>query len=244
MNVPVSPVNPVRSVNGAARTHRPLTRAEIAWRAAQDIPDGAYVNLGIGMPTLCAAHVPEGRRVTYQSENGILGFGGAPEQPDYDLINASKAPISLLPGASLMHQADSFATIRGGHLDLAILGAFQIAPNGDLANWSTGEDGVPAVGGAMDLSAGAKAVRVVTTHNAKDGAAKLVDICAYPLTGAGVVDRIYTDLAVVEVVKNGGGGRFVLREMVEGMEFDALQALTGATLHVEGDVGVLRAPAL
>lgn len=226
--------------DAATMTAKPLTRAQIAWRAAQDIWDGAYVNLGIGMPTLCGAYVPEGRRVTYQSENGILGFGGPPEELDYDLINASKAPITLLPGASIVHQADSFAMIRGGHIDLAILGAFQVAVNGDLANWSTGEGGVPGVGGAMDLSAGAKAVRTVSTHVSKDGAPKLVAACDYPLTGAGVVDRVYTDLAVVDVA----GERFILREMIEGMAFEELQKLTGAPLETEGEIGALRAPAL
>lgn len=224
-----------------ALAYTPLTRNQIAWRAAQDIHDGAYVNLGIGMPTLCSAHVPDGRRVTYQSENGLLGFGGPPPagEEDYDLINASKNAVTLTKGASFVSQADSFAMIRGGHLDLAILGAFQIAPNGDLANWSTGEGGVPAVGGAMDLSVGAKAVRVVTTHNAKDGAPKLVEACTYPLTGAKVVDMIYSDLAVVAVAD----GRFRLLEVVEGLSVDALRALTGAPLEAE-DVKPLAAPAL
>ena len=218
-----------------------LTREQIAWRAAQDIHDGAYVNLGIGMPVLCAAHVPAGRHVTYQSENGILGFGGPPPEgeEDFDLINASKGAITLARGASIVHSADSFAMIRGAHLDIAILGAFQIAPNGDLANWSTGEGGVPAVGGAMDLSAGAKAVRVVTTHVAKDGAPKLVSACALPLTGLQVVDRIYTDLAVVEV----SDGRFHLRELVPGVSLDEIQALTGAPLTTD-DVKPLEAPPL
>lgn len=220
--------------------HR-LTRDQIAWRAAQDIHDGAYVNLGIGMPVLCAAHVPEGRHVNYQSENGILGFGGPPPEgkEDFDLINASKGAITLAPGASIVHSADSFAMIRGAHLDIAILGAFQIAPNGDLANWSTGEGGVPAVGGAMDLSAGAKAVRVVTTHVAKGDAPKLVERCTLPLTGLQVVDTIYTDLAVVEVAD----GQFHLREVVPGVSLDEIQSLTGAPL-VMGDVKPLVAPAI
>ncbi|MEM7523167.1 MAG: 3-oxoacid CoA-transferase subunit B [Pseudomonadota bacterium] len=221
--------------------HTPLTRKQIAWRAAQDIEDGAYVNLGIGMPTLCSAYVPDGRLATYQSENGLLGFGGPPPEgeEDYDLINASKAAVTLEPGASFVQQADSFAMIRGGHLDLAILGAFQIAPNGDLANWSTGEGGVPAVGGAMDLSVGAKAVRVVTTHNARDGAPKLVATCDYPLTGVGVVDRIYSDLAVVDVA----GGQFILREILPGLSVEELQARTGAPL-VADDPEPLIAPDL
>ena len=220
------------------REHR-LSRDQIAWRAAQDIPDGAFVNLGIGMPVLCSAHVPAGRHVTYQSENGVLGFGGPPPEgeEDYDLINASKGAVTLLPGASICHSADSFAMIRGAHLDIAILGAFQVAPNGDLANWSTGADGVPAVGGAMDLSAGAKTVRVVTTHVAKDGAPKLLDACTYPLTGLRVVDRVYTDLAVVEIAD----GRFHLRELVSGVSLDEVQSLTGAPLLTE-NVKPLKAP--
>lgn len=220
--------------------HR-LTRNQIAWRAAQDIPDGAFVNLGIGMPVLCSAYVPDGRHVTYQSENGILGFGGPPPEgeEDYDLINASKGAVTLAPGASIFDSAESFAMIRGAHLDIAILGAFQVAPNGDLANWSTGEGGVPAVGGAMDLSAGAKTVRALTTHVTKDGTPKLVDACTYPLTGLGVVDRVYTDLAVVEVAD----GAFHLLELVPGVSVDEIQALTGAPLNA-GRVRPLTAPAL
>ena len=220
---------------------RRLTRNQMAWRAAQDIHDGAYVNLGIGMPVLCAAYVPEGRHVNYQSENGILGFGGPPPtgEEDFDLINASKGAITLAPGASIFHSADSFAMIRGAHLDIAMLGAFQVAPNGDLANWSTGEGGVPAVGGAMDLSAGAEAVRVLTTHVTKDDAPKLVETCTLPLTGLQVVDRIYTDLAVVDV----SGGRFHLKELVPGVSSDEIQALTGAPLIMD-DVKPLEAPSL
>ncbi|MEM7544884.1 MAG: 3-oxoacid CoA-transferase subunit B [Pseudomonadota bacterium] len=219
-----------------------LSRKQMAWRAAQDIEDGFYVNLGIGMPTLCSGYVPDGRHVTYQSENGILGVGPSPavDQEDFDLINASKAPVTLLPGASFVVQADSFAMIRGGHIDLAILGAFQIAPNGDLANWSTGDDGVPAVGGAMDLVAGAKAVRCLTTHVTKSGAPKLVASCAYPLTGLGVVSRIYTDLAVVDV----SDGKFILRELVEGLSTDEISAMTDAPLLIAPDLKPLIAPAL
>lgn len=222
------------------KDHR-LTRNQIAWRAAQDIGDGACVNLGIGMPVLCSAYVPEGRHVMYQSENGLLGFGGPPPEgeEDFDLINASKGAVTLLPGASIFHSADSFGMIRGPHLDIAILGAFQVAPNGDLANWSTGEGGVPAVGGAMDLAAGAKAVRALTTHVAKDGAPKLVEACTYPLTGLGVVDRVYTDLAVVEVAD----GRFRLLELVPGVSRDEAQALTGAPMNMD-DVKPLEAPPL
>ena len=222
------------------KDHR-LTRNQIAWRAAQDIQDGAFVNLGIGMPVLCSAYVPDGRHVTYQSENGILGFGGPPpaEEEDYDLINASKGAVTLAPGASIFDSAESFAMIRGAHLDIAILGAFQVSPNGDLANWSTGEGGVPAVGGAMDLSAGAKTVRALTTHVTKDGTPKLVSACTYPLTGLGVVDRVYTDLAVVEIAD----GAFHLRELVPGVSVEEIQSRTGAPL-VTDNVRPLEAPAL
>ncbi len=218
-----------------------LTRGQIAWRAAQDIPEGAYVNLGIGMPVACANHVPAGREVTFQSENGILGVGPRPAQgaEDFDLINASKDPVTLLPGAAIVHHADSFAMITGGHLDLAILGAFEVAANGDLANWSTGAARVPGVGGAMDLAAGAKAVWALTTHTDKAGRPKLVQRCDMPLTGAGVVKRVFTDLAVVDVTAEG----FVLREMVGGVDVETLRALTGAPLHVPVAPGRLSPPA-
>ena len=207
-----------------------LTRGQIAWRAAQDIPEGAYVNLGIGMPVACANHVPAGREVTFQSENGILGVGPRPAkgEEDFDLINASKDPVTLLPGAAIVHHADSFAMITGGHLDLAILGAFEVAANGDLANWSTGAARVPGVGGAMDLAAGAKAVWALTTHVDKTGRPKLVEACDMPLTGSGVVKRVFTDLAVIDVTAEG----FVLREIVAGIDVDALRALTGAPLAI------------
>lgn len=219
-----------------------LSRKQMAWRAAQDIADGAYVNLGIGMPTLCSGYVPEGRRVTYQSENGILGVGPAPGagEEDFDLINASKDPVTLQPGASFVVQADSFAMIRGGHIDIAVLGAFQIATNGDLANWSTGSGGVPAVGGAMDLVAGVKSVYCLTTHVTKTGEHKLLEACTYPLTGVGVVTRVYTDLAVVEVKD----GAFTLRELVDGISLDEIRDLTGAPLTIADDLKAIEAPAL
>jgi 3-oxoadipate CoA-transferase beta subunit len=217
---------------------RKLTREQLAWRAAQDIADGSYVNLGIGMPELVARYVPAGRHVTYHTENGLLGFGGRPlpGEEDLDLINAGKKPVTLLPGAALFHHSDSFAMIRGGHLDLSILGAFQVAQNGDLANWQAGEDAVPAVGGAMDLVSGVKQVFVLTEHTTRDGKPKLVDRCTYPLTGAGVATRVFTDLAVVDIKD----GHFVVREMAEGLYLPALQALTGAPLHMDGRPGVLR----
>jgi 3-oxoadipate CoA-transferase beta subunit len=217
-----------------------LTNAQIAWRAAQDIPDGAYVNLGIGFPEMVAKFKPKGREVIYHTENGILGFGEAPPagEEDWDLINAGKKPVTLKPGASFFHHADSFAMVRGGHLDVAILGAYEVAENGDLANWSTGPGSVPAVGGAMDLVHGAKRVAVITDHVTKDGRPKLVRKCSLPLTGVGCVTTVYTSLAVVDIVN----ARFVLREKLPGMGLDELQGLTGATLTVDGDVKDLIVP--
>ncbi len=217
-----------------------LTNAQIAWRAAQDIPDGAYVNLGIGFPEMVAKFKPEGREVIYHTENGILDFGEAPPagQEDWDLINAGKKPVTLKPGASIFHHANSFAMVRGGHLDVAILGAFEVAESGDLANWSTGPGSVPAVGGAMDLVHGAKRVAVVTDHVTKDGRPKLVKQCTLPLTGVGCVTTVYTSLAVVDIVDR----RFVLREKLPGMSLDELQGLTGATLVTEGSVKDLIVP--
>lgn len=217
-----------------------LTNAQIAWRAAQDLEDGSYVNLGIGFPELIARFQPEGRHITYHTENGVLGFGPAPKEgeEDWDLINAGKRPITLNPGAALFHHADSFAMVRGGHLDLAVLGAYQISQNGDLANWRIGNKGVPAVGGAMDLVHGAKRVAVVTDHITKDGKPKLVEECSFPLTGVGCISRIYTSLAVVDIEEAG----FVLKEKLDTISMDDLQALTGAKLHVQGEVGSLNVP--
>ena len=219
-----------------------LTNAQIAWRAAQDIEDGAYVNLGIGFPEMIAKFQPEGREVIYHTENGVLGFGEAPPEgeEDWDLVNAGKKAITLKPGASFFHHADSFAMVRGGHLDLAVLGAFQVAENGDLANWSTGKGGVPAVGGAMDLVHGAKRVAVVTDHVTKKGEPKLMKRCSMPLTGVGCVTRVYTSLAVVDVEND----RFVLREKLPQMSLDELQALTDAELVVSGGIADLTVPAL
>ncbi|MDF2233353.1 3-oxoacid CoA-transferase subunit B [Albimonas sp. CAU 1670] len=218
-----------------------LSRKQMAWRAAQDIPDGSFVNLGIGMPELAAQYVPDGRRVTYHSENGILGFGEgpAPEDVDWDLINAGKKPVTLNPGASIFHHADSFAMIRGGHIDLALLGAFQIAPNGDLANWRAGNDGIPAVGGAMDLVSGAKEVWCITEHTTKTGEPKLVDACSYPLTGIQVVTRIYTNLGVVHVVDR----RFVLKAVAPGVSPEEVAEKTGAPLDISGEIEVIAPPA-
>ena len=217
-----------------------LSNAQIAWRAAQDIEDGAYVNLGIGFPEMVARFQPEGRQAIFHTENGVLDFGKAPEpgEEDWDLINAGKKAITLKPGTSFFHHADSFAMVRGGHLDVAILGAYEVAQNGDLANWSTGRGGIPAVGGAMDLVQSAKRIAVLTDHVTKNGDPKLVDKCSLPLTGVACVTRIYTSLAVVDVKD----GHFVLREKVPGISMDDLQAVTGAPLHTEGEVGELTCP--
>jgi 3-oxoadipate CoA-transferase beta subunit len=219
-----------------------LTNAQIAWRAAQDIEDGAYVNLGIGFPELIAKFQPEGRHVTYHTENGVMGFGQAPARgdEDWDLINAGKKAITLNPGASFFHHADSFSMVRGGHLDLAVLGAYQVSPNGDLANWRVGSKGVPAVGGAMDLVHGAKRVAVVTDHTTKDGKPKLVDTCTFPLTGVGCITRVYTSLAVIDI----DGGRFLLREKLVKISLDELQAMTGAPLYDTENVAELITPEL
>lgn len=217
-----------------------LSNAQIAWRAAQDIPDGAYVNLGIGFPEMVAKFQPAGREVIYHSENGILDFGAAPAsgEEDWDLINAGKKAVTLNPGGSYFHHADSFAMVRGGHLDVAILGAFEVAENGDLANWSTGPGSVPAVGGAMDLVHGAKRVCVITDHVTKKGAPKLVKKCTLPLTGVGCVTTVYTSLAVIDIVNQ----RFVLREKLPGMSLEELQAMTGAELVIDGTVKDLVVP--
>ncbi len=205
------------------------TREEMAMRLAQDIPDGSYVNLGIGLPELVARFVPEGREFIYHTENGLLGMGPSPEpgSGDPELINAGKRQVTAIPGAAFFHQADSFAMIRGGHLDLCVLGALQVSKDGDLANWSTGApDAIPAVGGAMDLVASVKSIYVITQHCTKNGEPKLVETCTYPLTGRGVVDRIYTDLAVIEVTPDG----FQLLELSSGVDFDQVKERTCAPL--------------
>ncbi|MCS6930974.1 MAG: 3-oxoacid CoA-transferase subunit B [Acetobacteraceae bacterium] len=206
----------------------PFDRTAMAARVAEDIPEGWFVNLGIGMPTMVADHIPPEREVIFHSENGILGMGPAPAPDAVDpwLINAGKQPVTLVPGASLFHHADSFAIIRGGHLDLCVLGAFEVAANGDIANWATSEnDSAPAVGGAMDLTAGAKRLWVLMEHTTKDGRPKLVETCSYPLTAAGVVSRVYTNLAVLEVVKGRG---FVLAEAAPGVSVEEIRAKTAA----------------
>ena len=202
------------------------TKDQLAARVAQDIHDGAYVNLGIGQPTAVANHIPAGREVILQSENGILGMGPAPAEgeEDYDLINAGKQPVSLLPGGAYFHHADSFAMMRGGHLDICVLGAFQVSATGDLANWSTGEPGaIPAVGGAMDLAIGAKQTWVMMDLLTKKGESKIVERCTYPLTGIACVKRIYTDLCTLECTPQG----LKLVDAVDGLSHAELEQLIG-----------------
>jgi 3-oxoadipate CoA-transferase beta subunit len=205
------------------------TREEMAKRLAQDIADGSYVNLGIGIPELVARFVPEGREFIYHTENGLLGMGPAPApgEGNPELINAGKKQVTAIPGAAYFHHADSFAMIRGGHLDLCVLGALQVSRDGDLANWSTGApDAIPAVGGAMDLVAGVKKIYVITQHCTKKGEPKLIEKCTYPLTGRGIVNRIYTELAVIEV--NPGG--FQVLELSPGVDLNHVKERTGAPL--------------
>ncbi len=202
------------------------TKEQLAKRVAQDIFDGAYVNLGIGMPTTVANHIPAGREVILQSENGILGMGPAPAEgsEDYDLINAGKQPVTLLPGGAYFHHADSFAMMRGGHLDICVLGAFQVSARGDLANWSTGEAGaIPAVGGAMDLAIGARQTWVMMDLLTKKGESKVVERCTYPLTGVACVKRIYTELCTLECTPQG----LKLVDTVEGLTHAELEKLVG-----------------
>jgi 3-oxoadipate CoA-transferase beta subunit len=211
--------------------YKPRNRTEMAARVAHDIPEGWYVNLGIGIPVLVADHIPPEREAIIHSENGVLGMGPAPEPDKINrwLINASKSYVTLRAGGSYTHHADSFAIIRGGHLDLCVLGGFQVAENGDLANWATSEnDTTPAVGGAMDLAAGAKQIWVLMEHTTKSGESKLVRRCTYPLTAIGVVKRVYTNLAVLDVTDDG----FAVCDMVPGLTLDALQKVTDAPLKM------------
>ena len=206
------------------------TRDEMACHVAQDIPDGSVVNLGIGLPTLVANHLPPGREIMMHSENGVIGMGPAPVagEEDYDLINAGKQAVTLLAGGSFFHHADSFAMMRGGHLDLCVLGAFQVSAGGDLANWHTGApDAIPAVGGAMDLAIGAKKTFVMMEHLTRSGESKIVPACTYPLTGIGCVSRIYTDLATLDVTAQG----LRVIDIVKGLDQGELQRLTGVPLQ-------------
>jgi len=207
------------------------SRAEMAKKTALDIPDGSYVNLGIGIPEMVADFVPEGRELIYQTENGLLGMGKVPEKEneDRELVNAGKKCVTTIPGASYFHHADSFAMIRGGHIDICVLGAMQVSKDGDLANWSTGaKNAIPAVGGAMDLVAGVKRIFVITQHVTKHGDPKIIEKCTFPLTGKQVVERIYTNLAVIDVKDNG----LFVREMAPGVDFDYLQKRTGTKLNL------------
>jgi 3-oxoadipate CoA-transferase beta subunit len=206
------------------------TRDQMAARVARDIPEGAYVNLVIGLPTMVANHLPRDREIFLHSENGLLGMGSAPARGDEDpdLINAGKQPVTLLTGGSYFHHADSFAMMRGGHLDFCVLGAFQVSVAGDLANWHTGaKDAIPAVGGAMDLALGAKKVLVMMDHQTRSGESKVVAACTYPVTGLACVNRIYTDLAVIDVTPQG----LRVLEIVDGLPFAELAKLTGVPLQ-------------
>jgi 3-oxoadipate CoA-transferase, beta subunit len=216
-------------MTASSATAKTWTNNEVARRIAADIPDGAYVNLGIGMPENVANFIPAGKDVVFHSENGLLGMGPAPSDNarDYDLVNAGKKPVTQIPGGAYFHHADSFAMIRGGHIDVCVLGALQVAENGDLANWSTGaKDAIPGVGGAMDLAAGSKAIYVLMSHTTKTGEPKLVREITYPATSRGIVSRIYTELAVIDVTKAG----LRVREMAPGLSFEDLQKKTGAAL--------------
>lgn len=217
----------------AAERFAPLPRAAMAERLAKDIPDGWYVNLGIGIPLLVGNFIPEDREVILQSENGLLGMGPLQEPGELNtwIVNAGKQNVTLRTGASIVHHADSFAMIRGGHLDLCVLGAFEVAENGDFANWTTSlTKAVPAVGGAMDLAAGAKRVWLLMDHTSKDGTSKLVQTCTLPLTAVTAVKRVYTNLAVIDVTERG----FEVLDMVPGLSFEGLQARTAAKLHRAG----------
>jgi 3-oxoadipate CoA-transferase, beta subunit len=220
---------------------KPLSRRQIAWRAAQDIGDGSHVNLGIGLPTLVADFIPDGREIVFHSENGLLGMGPAPKpgEEDKDLINAGKGLTTLVPGGSFFHHTDAFLMIRGGHLDVALLGAFEVAENGDLANWTTEDPSFsPGVGGAMDLAVGAKEVRVLVEHTTKDGKPRIRKKCGYPLTAPHCVKRVYTNLAVLDVTREG----IIVREMVDGLDLAKLQALTEAKLTLANDWKKIDAP--
>jgi 3-oxoadipate CoA-transferase beta subunit len=220
-----------------------LSRRQMAWRAAQDVQDGAYVNLGIGLPTLVSDFIPAGREIVFHSENGILGMGPAPARghEDLELINAGKQLTTLLPGGSFFHHNDAFLMIRGGHIDVALLGAFEVAENGDLANWTTEDPNfAPGVGGAMDLAVGAKEVRVLVEHTTKDGKPRIRKRCLYPLTAPHCVKRVYTNLAVLDITPEG----VVVREMVEGLDIAGLQELTEARLVLPNDWKRIEAPSV
>ena len=218
-----------------------LNRKQVAWRIAQEIPEGSYVNLGIGSPEMVANYIPDGREIFFHSENGILGMGPAPKpgQEDGNLINAGKKPVTLLPGGSYFNHTDSFAMIRGGHIDICVLGAYQVAENGDLANWATLDTTKPpGVGGAMDLAVGAKKIYIMMDHLTKDGQPKLMTSCTYPHTGHGVVRTIFTDLAVIDVIDKG----FIVRELAKDMSLEDLRSKTDASLTLAKNWSVLNPP--
>jgi len=220
-----------------------LSRRQIAWRAAQDIPAGAYVNLGIGLPTTVSEFIPTDREVIFHSENGILGMGGAPPKgdEDWDLINAGKLPTSLVTGGAFVHHNDAFMMIRGGHIDIALMGAFEVSVSGDLANWNNESPNLaPGVGGAMDLAAGAREVRILVEHTTKDGSPRLLSACTLPLTAPHCVKRIYTNLAVLDV----GDGAFVVREIAPGLTLEALQAATGGPVRATETLSEMQIPAV
>jgi 3-oxoadipate CoA-transferase beta subunit len=224
-------------------SYKPLSRNQIAWRAAQDLEDGMVVNLGLGMPVLCANYCPEGREVLLQSENGVLGVGPVAQgdEEDQDQTDAGSQLITLIPGASIFSSADSFAMIRGGHIDVTLLGGFEVASNGDLANWDANMPGKgPLIGGAMDLAVGAKEVRIMMQHTTRDGSPRLLEACNYKLTAPNCVKRVYTDLAVVDVTADG----FVVREILDGVSREELQAKSGASLNFADDCSALSVPAV
>ncbi|MDB5520538.1 MAG: 3-oxoadipate CoA-transferase [Tardiphaga sp.] len=222
-------------------SYQPLTREQMAWRAAQDLPEGAFVNLGIGIPTLTASYVPADREVIFHSENGVLGLGPKPKpgEQDENLIDAGKNYTTLITGGCYVHHADAFLMIRGGHLDVSLLGAFEVSETGDIANWTTDDPAFPpGVGGAMDLAAGAKEVRVLMEHTSKSGAPRILRHCSLPLTAAGVVKRIYTNLAVLDVTPAG----LVVLEMVPGMTLEMLQSMTEPALTAAASLRSLQPP--
>ena len=235
-------MSPSRIIESNAKKNK-LSRRQIAWLVANEIPDGSCVNLGIGIPTLCADHMPGEKEILLHSENGVLGFGPRPEvgEEDNDLVNAGKQPITMLDGGSYFVHSDAFGMIRGGHIDIAMLGAFEVSGKGDLANWTTNNPTFPpGVGGAMDLAAGAKEVWVLTEHQTKNGTAKIVNNCSYPLTSAGCVKRIFTDLAVIDIEADG----LIVVGMIEGMTIGDLQTITEPKLSLSSTCKVLNTPVL
>ena len=225
------------------KSYQPLTREQMAWRAAQDLREGDYVNLGIGIPTLAASYVPPGREVIFHSENGILGMGPKPEPGKEDpyMVDAGKNSTTLATGGCFVHHADAFLMIRGGHLDVSLLGAFEVSEKGDLANWTTEDpEFPPGIGGAMDLAVGAREIRIIMEHTSKKGEPRILRHCTYPLTAAGCVKRIYTNLAVIDVTPDG----LLVQEMIAGLTRDGLQAMTEPQLRFAAELKPLVVPAV